>query len=471
MDAFSESKNVASKIAAIMSENKFKYNASEQMIGSSIADVLEAARASEKVEPSWKGKVIEILKTDVFQRTSEDPEHSLQHALAVAAELAQQERDSRLPKEKILIDTFCKRVREKLLVGEAVDSLAFDQLDIYVPDKPVRSFGRNRISDTAKKLFAQDTQTKFGADEKICGGSQMQRPQRTAHALSSLKNRHVMGAAVKAPKQVFSKSDLKHIHSLSVTKISVDSAQAHFTQTKLEKTGSPLARVPTPVFFSRHLLDKDDDDAHSIGEARHTHSRNDTRQRPASSDRPSPEVIFSDLHEAAGNHQPSNYFTRREANHHQSYDFSRHSNERSAAGSSLESRHWDDGAADDIVEHGGRKYILFDYLNEVAQSSPDLKKADAASGAILSKSKSPANIGHQQGGSKGSSSKMCAASESDLRLSGQVKATHSVSELGVLHRSQILQVRQSVRSYRGRGRASVMSRCDAWCENIRFGCA
>jgi hypothetical protein len=299
----------------------------------------------------------------------------------------------------------------------------------------------------------------------------MQRPQRTAHALSSLKNRHVMGAAVKAPKQVFSKSDLKHIHSLSVTKISVDSAQAHFTQTKLEKTGSPLARVPTPVFFSSHLLDKDDDDAHSIGEARHTHSRNDTRERPASSDRPSPEIIFSNSHEAAGNHQPSNYFTRREANHHQSYDFSRHSNERSAAGSSLESRHWDDGAADDIVEHGGRKYILFDYLNEVAQSSPDLKKADAASGAILSKSKSPANIGHQQGGSKGSSSKMCAASESDLRLSGQVKATHSVSELGVLHRSQILQVRQSVRSYRGRGRASVMSRCDAWCENIRFGCA
>mgnify|MGYP007019743554 FL=1 len=97
-----------------MSENKFKYNASEQMIGSSIADVLEAARASEKVEPSWKGKVIETLKTDVFQRTSEDPEHSLQHALAVAAELAQQERDSRLPKEKILIDTFCKRVRRLL---------------------------------------------------------------------------------------------------------------------------------------------------------------------------------------------------------------------------------------------------------------------------------------------------------------------------------------------------------------------
>jgi len=82
VDAFSESKNVASKIAAIMSENKFKYNASEQMIGTSIADVLEAARASEKVEPSWKGKVIEILKTVVFQRTSEDPEHSLQHALA-----------------------------------------------------------------------------------------------------------------------------------------------------------------------------------------------------------------------------------------------------------------------------------------------------------------------------------------------------------------------------------------------------
>lgn len=153
-DVLGGNKNVASKIAAIMTESKFKHNASQGQIESSIQETLQAAcTIATSTEPAWKGKVIEILKADMFQRTAEDPEYVLQHALSVAAELAQKERQSRLPKENILIDAFCKRVREQLQLGQAVDFLAFDQSEIYVPDKPVRSFGRNRISDTAKKTI------------------------------------------------------------------------------------------------------------------------------------------------------------------------------------------------------------------------------------------------------------------------------------------------------------------------------
>jgi len=204
------------------------------------------------------------LKADVFQRTAEDPENILQHALSVAADLAQQERLSRLPKEKILIDAFCKRVREQLQLGQAVDFLAFDQTEIYVPDKPVRSFGRNRISDTAKKIFAQDTQTKFGADEKVSHSFHSPRPQRAASTLLNPKNVPKRNGAVNSLKHPFLGSDQVHNMnwnpSLNVSKILSD----EFMPAKLKEKGLSLARVSTPVADGCHSLDNDSDSKKSV---------------------------------------------------------------------------------------------------------------------------------------------------------------------------------------------------------------
>jgi len=428
-DAFAENKNVASKIAAIMSENKFKFNASEQLMGTNISEVLEAARLSAaRVEPAWKGKVIEILKADVFQRTSEDPEHNLQHALTMAADLAQQERESRLPKQQILIDTFCKRVREKLQIGEAIDSLTFDQMEIYVPDKPVRSFGRNRISDTAKKLFAQDTQTKLGADEKTtaAGDFQMFRPQRAASTLLNLKKRPARDAIVHSQKADSSKSFQRHNHSLSVTKILVDSGQANFMQTKL---GLPLARVSTPVLKPINTPCKDYDGLQSFesfGETRHTNLHTDAR------------VVFNNRLSPEIQHRLSP-----EIQH--SHHSSRQSHNQIAPRSTHESRHDEERVAKNDAELCSRKHILFDYLSEVTQNSPDLRKVDSISGAPFSKFKSSTNLG-QHGFNKDLSSKISGATERELHLSGQVMTTYSVTELGHIHRSQILQARDSVRS-------------------------
>ena len=59
MDVFGENKNVASKIAAIMTESKFKHNASQGQMESSIQETLQAAsKNAAGSEPAWKGKVI-----------------------------------------------------------------------------------------------------------------------------------------------------------------------------------------------------------------------------------------------------------------------------------------------------------------------------------------------------------------------------------------------------------------------------
>ena len=401
-----------------MSGNKFKQNASQLQMESSISETLEVARQqSASVEPAWKGKVIEILKTDVFQRTAEDPENILQHALSVAAELAQKERESRLPKEKILIDTFCKRVREQLLLGEAVDCLAFDQMDMYVPEKPVRSFGRNRISDTANKLIAQDTQTKFGADQKVSNTFRSHRPQQAASTLLSLRNRHKQHVAVDSRKGSFAnikqQCSQNSNRSLSVSKILTND----FMPTQLK--GLSLARVSTPV------IQLDPIDADLNGSYFASSSSNIKLQ---------PDMIVSPkqlpFHRLASDLNQESHYSPRIT--HDDSTLSR------------ETRFVGKQSSKPEMELTDKKCILHDYLCQIAQNS-EMKTKSKKSFDSSNTSRASLFTSSCDALSSNASNRISDDKQA-LFLNGQSKATHSVTELGSISRLQNLQASESIRT-------------------------
>ncbi len=416
-EVFADNQNVASKIAAIMSGNKFKHNASQSRMESSIIETLEVARQNAAVaEQSWKGKVIEILKTDVFQRTTEDPENVLEHALSVAAQLAQQERESRLPKETVLIDTFCKRVREQLLLGVAVDSLAFQQLDIYVPEKPVRSFGRNRISDTARKLVSQDTQTNFGADQKVSDVFHIHRPHQAASSLLNLRNRHKQQESVDSRSASFPECHEQfHQHenrSLSVTKILTN----NFLPTKL--TGLPLARGSTPV-FQHDTLESDIAGRHSASLS--ADSRLQPNQHMASM-QPSFDQLTSDLSEDS--------------------HFTHHHNDQPALNCETSQASKQVGKV--TSDMSTNKCILHDYLREVAlnpkMKTQTRKLNSNISATTSSKLESRSHIPNTRMSNKIFDSKH------QLHLFGKTKAIFSVTELDSISRWQNEQASHSIRT-------------------------
>ena len=428
-EIFAENKNVASKIAAIMTEkNKFKHNASQGQIESSIQETLQAAsKTAASSEPAWKGKVIEILKADVFQRTAEDPENILQHALSVAADLAQQERLSRLPKEKILIDAFCKRVREQLQLGQAVDFLAFDQTEIYVPDKPVRSFGRNRISDTAKKILAQDTQTKFGADEKVSHSFHSPRPQRAASTLLNPKNVPKRNGAVNLLKHPFLGSDQVHNMnwnpSLNVSKILSD----EFMPAKLKEKGLSLARVSTPVADGCHSLDNDSDSKTSVVPAQDMSLQQDDRDGNR-------QLPLETLKLDSQNHE------FRQENHIQRNPILKSSS-------------------------------LFEYMCNMTQQSPktqfETKKSLHLNRKIdlrpsFSKIESGTTVEQPMLGKVQSDTR-----KTELRLSGEAKITHSVTELSAISRYQVMQAKNLIQTSQYRpihvkSHSQIPSPDDSW---------
>jgi hypothetical protein len=425
-DIFAENKNVASKIAEIMSGNKYKYNASQLQMESSISETLEAARQNAaSIEPSWKDKVVDILKTDVFQRTKEDPENVLQHALSVAAELAQKERDSRIPKERILIDTFCKRVREQLLLGEAVDSLAFNQLNIYVPEKPVRSFGRHCLSDTAKKLFAQDTQTKFGADEKQSDAFRMLRPQRVASTLLTLKNRHKQYGKGISQKGSFPASDedlnRNRNQSLSVTKILNDDFP-----TKLKSLS--LARVSTPVVQEKNSVRKE------IAGLRSVSTTQDMELQQSAISVSRELSVANSLIDEQG--EDSNLWFCRDD--HGFSDPNLNITKRSDA-----ERH-----AKVDLNIGNEKSALFDYLCNVTQTvatqceTNKLHHFRGSHHANFTKFEAKP----QQFLSKSVSSNMPNTQKKELFLTGRAKVTHSVTELGNICQWQNQQAKHSMKT-------------------------
>lgn len=421
-NVFAENKNVASLIAVIMSGNKYKHNASQLQMESSISETLEAARQKDtaSVEPAWKEKVVEILKKDVFQRTKEDPDNVLQHALSVAAELAQKERDSRIPKEKILIDTFCKRVREKLLLGEAVESLAFNQLDIYVPDKPVRSFGRNRISDTAKKMFSQDAKTAFGADEKKPDAFQMLRPRGAESTLLNLKIKHKSdrtSTSQRSSLPYFHANGQDHNHDLHNRSLNVTKILPPDDFKPADLRCFPSARVSTPVVQEQNLVRKE------IG----SHQSSETSFMTLQHD----DLTLIQNSELDLENQKSEWSLSNH-NHDQSYP---------ETNSRLET---------DIEKHANvdfglthRKSALFDYLCEVAQNptkqSHHTKRTDQACF-----SKFEANT--QKSLTKSASRKIPNATKTELHLTGQAKMTHSVTELGSFYQWQMLQAKDSIRN-------------------------
>ncbi len=409
-----------------MSGNKYKHNASQLQMESSISETLEAARQKDtaSVEPAWKEKVVEILKKDVFQRTKEDPDNVLQHALSVAAELAQKERDSRIPKEKILIDTFCKRVREKLLLGEAIESLAFNQLDIYVPDKPVRSFGRNRISDTAKKMFSQDAKTAFGADEKKPDAFQMLRPRGAESTLLNLKIKHKSertSTSQRSSLPYFHANGQDHNHdlhnrSLNVTKILPDDFKP------ADLRCFPSARVSTPVVQEQILVRKEIGSHQSSGPLFMT-LQHDDLTAPSALLMPNSEL---DLENQKSNWSLSSH------NHDQSYP---------ETSSTLKT---------DIEKHANvdvglthEKSALFDYLCEVAQNpTKQSHRKNRTDQACFSKFE--ANT--QQALTKSASRKIPNTTKTELHLTGQAKMTHSVTELSSFYQWQMLQATDSIRN-------------------------
>jgi hypothetical protein len=421
-EIFGENKNVASKIAAIMTENKFKHNASQGQIESSIQETLQAAcKTAASSEPAWKGKVIEILKADVFQRTAEDPENILQHALSVAADLAQKERQSRLPKEKILIDAFCKRVREQMQLGQAVDFLAFDQTEIYVPD-PVRSFGRNRISDTAKKIFAQDTQTKFGADEKVSHSFRAPRPQRAASTLLNPKNVPKRNGAVNSLKHPILSSDQIHNinwnPSLNVSKILSDD----FIPAKLKQKGLSLARVSTPVAVGYHSLDNDSDSEKSEVPTQDMSLQQDDRDR-------SRQLPLETLKSDSQNHE-----FRQECHIQRSpiLEFDPKVGNRP------------------VKEIDRQKGSLFEYMCNMTQQSSkaqfETKKALQSNRKSdlrpsFSKIESGTTVEKRMPGRVKSD-----ARNTELRLSGEAKITHSVTELSAISRYQVMQAKNLIQT-------------------------
>ncbi len=420
-EVLTDNRNVASRIAAIMSTNKFRHNSSQLQMESNISETLEVARQSSvSAEQSWKGKVVEILKTDVFQRTAENPENILEHALSVAAQLAQQERESRLPKEIALIDTFCKRVRKQLLLGEAVDSLAFNQLDIYVPEKPVRAFGRNRLSDTASKVIAQETQTKFGADQKVSDASpksQMIRPHQVSSSLLNIKNMQKQHIVVD-PRKVgyFESNQQYHQHenrSLSVSKISTND----LLPTKFRAL--PLARVSTPV-IQHDVLD-------SNLAASYEPDLNSQSDMHSVSRQSSLDQIKLDSNEE------SHIFTK--SIHHHGHP-----------ALNIETRCANNSSYKIVPKLSEKKCILHEYLREAVRNP----KLEIQTGKSLDSSiSSRFSASKFQSSSKALSaniSNKISDKNNQLYLQGESKTTHSVTEFGAISRWQNMQASHSIRT-------------------------
>ncbi len=394
---------------------------------SSISETLEAARQKDtaSVEPAWKEKVVEILKKDLFQRTKEDPDDVLQHALSVAAELAQKERDSRIPKEKILIDTFCKRVREKLLLGEAVESLAFNQLDIYVPDKPVRSFGRNRISDTARKIFSQDAKTAFGADEKKPGAVQILRPRGAENTLLNLKIKHKSertSTSKRSSLPNFRPNGQDHNHDLHNRSLNVTKILPPDDFKPADLRYFPSARVSTPVVREQILIREEIGSHQSSGTPFMTLQHDDLT---------APAVLLVQNSEFDLENQKSNWSL---CSHNQDQSHPEISRRLKI---DIEKHAQVDAG---LITH--EKSELFDYLCEVAQNPTKESHHNKTAQACFSNFEAST----QQTMTKSAFRKIPKTTKTELHLTGQAKMTHSVTELGSFYQWQMLQATDSIRN-------------------------